>query len=159
MKDYPVERYLRDSRITTIYEGTSQLQVVAAVRGVASGIAANVMGELLDRDWPEDVSGMIEEIRGGLEDLNEAVAFTKAEGGGEYMELHGRRLVDMAITLIIGALFCDQATANDKKKKVARYWLSKKLPELRAAKEMVCSGDRQPIVEFETLAGPVPAHE
>ena len=37
MKDYAAERYLRDSRITTIYEGTSQLQVVAAVRGVTSG--------------------------------------------------------------------------------------------------------------------------
>ena len=37
MKDYAAERYLRDARITTIYEGTSQLQVVAAVRGVSSG--------------------------------------------------------------------------------------------------------------------------
>ena len=37
MKDYAAERFLRDARITTIYEGTSQLQVVAAVRGVTSG--------------------------------------------------------------------------------------------------------------------------
>ena len=37
MKDYAAERYLRDARITTIYEGTSQLQCVAAVRGVSSG--------------------------------------------------------------------------------------------------------------------------
>ena len=37
MKDYAAERYARDARITTIYEGTSQLQVVAAVRGVTSG--------------------------------------------------------------------------------------------------------------------------
>ena len=37
MTDYPAERYLRDARITTIYEGTSQLQLVAAVRGVCSG--------------------------------------------------------------------------------------------------------------------------
>ena len=37
MKDYPVERHLRNARITTIYEGTSQLQIVAAVRGVCSG--------------------------------------------------------------------------------------------------------------------------
>ncbi|OHB51921.1 MAG: acyl-CoA dehydrogenase, partial [Planctomycetes bacterium GWF2_41_51] len=37
MRDYPCERLARDARITTIYEGTSQLQVVAAVRGVCSG--------------------------------------------------------------------------------------------------------------------------
>ena len=37
MKDYAAERYLRDARITTIYEGTSQFQVVAAIRGVTSG--------------------------------------------------------------------------------------------------------------------------
>ncbi len=159
MKDYPVERYLRDSRITTIYEGTSQLQVVAAVRGVASGIAANVIEELLDKDWPEELTGMIDQIRSGLEELNEAVAFTKSQGGGEYMELHGRRLVDMAISLIVAALFCDQARSSRKKKAVARYWLGKKMPELRAMKEIVCSGDRQPIAEFELLAGPVPAHE
>jgi hypothetical protein len=159
MKDYPVERYLRDSRITTIYEGTSQLQVVAAVRGVASGIAANVIEELLDKDWPEELSGLIDQIRAGLEDLSQAVALTKEQGGGEYMELHGRRLVDMAISLIVGALFCDQARSSEKKKAVARYWLGKKMPELRAMKEIVCSGDRQPISEFEVLAGPVPAHE
>ena len=41
MKDYAAERHLRDARITTIYEGTSQLQVVAAVRGVASGTFEN----------------------------------------------------------------------------------------------------------------------
>jgi 3-(methylthio)propanoyl-CoA dehydrogenase len=37
MKDFPVERLYRDARITTIYEGTSQLQVVAAIRGVGNG--------------------------------------------------------------------------------------------------------------------------
>jgi alkylation response protein AidB-like acyl-CoA dehydrogenase len=38
MKDFPVERIYRDARITTIYEGTSQLQVVAAIRGVTTGL-------------------------------------------------------------------------------------------------------------------------
>ena len=37
MKDYPIQRYVRDARITNIYEGTSQLQVVAAIRGVTTG--------------------------------------------------------------------------------------------------------------------------
>ena len=37
MKDYPIERIYRDARITNIYEGTSQLQVVAAIRHVTTG--------------------------------------------------------------------------------------------------------------------------
>ena len=49
MKDYAAERYLRDARITTIYEGTSQLQVVAAVRGVASADSRTL--------WPISKSG------------------------------------------------------------------------------------------------------
>ena len=45
MRDYPAERYLRNARITTIYEGTSQLQVVAACRGVASGVFESYIAE------------------------------------------------------------------------------------------------------------------
>ena len=46
MKDYAAERYLRDARITTIYEGTSQLQVVAAIRGVSSGTFEHYTADL-----------------------------------------------------------------------------------------------------------------
>ncbi len=46
MRDYAVERHARDARITTIYEGTSQLQIVAAVRGVCSGTAEKYLAEL-----------------------------------------------------------------------------------------------------------------
>lgn len=48
MKDYPVERHLRDSRITTIYEGTSQLQVVAAAPAVLGGTLKDIVESLLD---------------------------------------------------------------------------------------------------------------
>ena len=52
MKDFNVERYCRDARITNIYEGTTQMQIVAALGGVTSGIADAVILEILDRDWP-----------------------------------------------------------------------------------------------------------
>ena len=158
MKDYPVERHLRDSRITTIYEGTTQLQVLAAVRGVSSGTAANLLGELLDRDWPEELAPLTERIRAGAELLAEAVAFVKAQGGTEYMDLMGRRLVDMAITLIVGALLLDQAVVNDTKKAVVRRWLAVKLPELRMHREFILSGERSPMTDFQTLAGPLPVN-
>jgi hypothetical protein len=161
MKDYPVERHLRDARITTIYEGTSQLQIVAAVRGVSSGTAATVVGLILDgKDWPADIAPLVEQIRAALPGLEEAVAFAKSQPGGtEYMDLYGRKLVDMALAMIVGALFCDQARCNDAKKAVARRWLAAKMPELRMNKEQILSGDRSVISDFATLAGPVPVAE
>ena len=158
MKDYPVERHLRDSRITTIYEGTSQMQVIAAVRGVASGTAHTVIEDLLDRDWPKDIQGLIQQIRDGLAVLDEDVAFVK-EQGMEYMDLVARKIVDNAITLLVGALFCDYATAKEEKKAVARRWLADRMPQVHMNHQVICSGDRQIISEFETLAGPVPVAE
>jgi hypothetical protein len=164
MKDYPVERHLRDARITTIYEGTTQLQVVAAVRGVSSGTAQNVVEMLLERpsrgaEWPAEIQPLVERIRAALNDLAEAVAFVKSQGGTEYMDLYGRKLVDMAVALIVAALFCDHATAKESKLAVARRWLAARLPELRMNKELICSGDRCAIADFEALAGPVPVAE
>jgi len=159
MKDYPVERHLRDARITTIYEGTSQLQIVAAVAGVVSGTAGTVLEMLLERDWPADVAPMIEQIREAAPLLDEAVAFIKSQPGATYRDLYARKVTDMAIVLIVGALFCDHATASDAKKAVAKYWLSTRMPKLRMLAGQICSGDLGVVDDFEALAGPLPAAE
>jgi len=156
MKDYPVERHLRDSRITSIYEGTSQLQVVAAVRGVCAGTAHNVIEDLLNRSWPDTVAPLVEQVKQGLSQLDEAVAFVKAQAGSEYMDLYGRKLVDMSCALVIGALFCDHAVASERKLAVARRWLFAKLPEVRMNRDLVCSGNQAVMTDFPALAGPVP---
>jgi len=156
MKDYAAERYLRDARITTIYEGTTQLQIVAAVRGVASGGAENVIGEILDRQFPAEVQPLVDQVTAALSELKETIEFVKQQGG-DYIDLVGRKLVDMAITLIVAALFCDHATASETKLTVATRWLSMKLPQFHADRECIHSGDRSVIEDFETIAGPVPA--
>ena len=156
MKDYPVERYLRDSRITTIYEGTTQLQVLAAVRGVVSGPAVSLINELLAKPWPTEQAELAAQLAGANKLLEQAIAFVKGQSGTEYMDLVGRKLVDMAMYLIIGALFLDQSQKSPAKLAVARRWLKARLPELRMNYEVVTSGDRSPIIDFEVLAGPVP---
>lgn len=156
MKDYPIERHLRDSRITTIYEGTTQLQIVAAVGGVTSGLVLDLIGPMMDRQWPEEVMPMINTIQTGINDLKETIAFIKDGREGDYRRLYARKIVDMAITLIIGILFCDHATVNDNKKFVAKHWLSRKMPEFIANKQQICSGDVYALDNFEELAGPVP---
>jgi hypothetical protein len=153
MKDYSVERLLRDSRITTIYEGTSQLQVVAALAGVRSGLAHALVEELLNRTWPHSLAEQVEQLRGGLAMLDEAVGFAKGQAGAGYLDLYGRKIVDMACTLVIAGLLCGQAAVNERKLAVAQRWLGAKIPELRMNRELVCSGDEAVITRFEALAG------
>jgi len=159
MKDYPVERHLRDSRITTIYEGTSQLQVVAAVRGVVSGTAETYLRGLAEGDWAGWAQPLAEQLAEGVDLLAEAVAFTKAQGGTEYMDLVGRKLVDMAISLLVGYWFCMQGRENESKQAVARRWVRTRLPEVTKLHAMILSGDRSTMTDFDILAAPVPAAE
>ena len=106
-----------------------------------------------------DSAPLVEQIRQGLEALDESVTFIKEQPGTEYMDLYARKLVDMGIGLLVGALFCDHASANKNKMVMAKRWLATKIPELRVNKETICSGDRSTMTDFQSLAGPVPVAE
>lgn len=152
MKDYPVERHLRDSRITTIYEGTSQLQVVAAVAGVLSGTASSYLEELAGHAWAEWAKPYAAKLDEGRRLLDEAVAFVKAQPGNDYRDLHARRLVDSAIELLVGYWFLLQGEQKDSKQAVARRWVTTRMPQVRMRHEMVLSQDSSAVSEFGTLA-------
>jgi alkylation response protein AidB-like acyl-CoA dehydrogenase len=157
MRDYPAERYLRDARITTIYEGTSQLQVVAAVRGVTSNTLETYLEKFHGREYSDPLlTALKQKLVDGYQTLRQAVAFAK-EQGPTYVDLSGRRLVDSAIALIVGHLFLGQGAAEERKKAVAKRFIEREMRNLRANCEHVLSGDSTPIAEYDLLAGPVPS--
>ena len=143
MRDYPVERLLRDSRITTIYEGTSQLQVAAAVAGVMSGTLADAVESVLGgREWGETLAPRVAAVRDLLALTDEAAAFVKAHPeGARYRDLSARKLVDMGIIALCGALLCDQAAASDAKLKVLDRWIGVGHARASALHERISSGD------------------
>jgi alkylation response protein AidB-like acyl-CoA dehydrogenase len=157
MTDYPVERHFRDARITTIYEGTSQLQIVAAVRGVCSGAFEKRVEELEQREYTDKP---LHELKQKLDEAKrlvlEGIASVKQKGA-DYMDLCGRRLVDSAAAVLIGHLFLAQAAGNERKRAVARRFISSHLPTIRRDMHVVCSGDQSVMQEYLTLAGPPPA--
>jgi alkylation response protein AidB-like acyl-CoA dehydrogenase len=112
MKDYPVERYARDARITSIYEGTSQLQIVAAVRGVCSGTGEKYLLEQEEVAYPDEAAELVEILKQGREQVIKGIMYIKNQPGTEYMDLHGRAIVDAAIMVIVGHLFLQQAVGQ-----------------------------------------------
>jgi hypothetical protein len=155
MRDYACERHVRDARITTIYEGTSQLQIVAAVRGVMQGAVERLMEDVAGAVGPSPASGLREALEGGRADLAEAINFIKGQPGVEYMDLYGRKLVDAAIDVICGYLFLRDAQWSEHKAACARRWIVARMPRVRLLRELIGSGDRSTMTEFETLVGPV----
>ena len=156
MKDYPCERYLRDSRITTIYEGTSQLQVVAAIAGVTGGLVKDVIADILGK---EDWHGEHPRMAKLLADLDAAVAYVKGrEDAKTYHDLSARKLVDAAIALVVAALFVKAAEKFERKNAALWFWLNNEFPRVGGELEKVMSGYVGATADFETLA-PMPAAE
>lgn len=104
MKDYPVERIYRDARITSIYEGTTQLQVVAAIRGVTTGTYLSQMRAYEQREVRPELLGYRNYIKEMTDEYEEAVKMVTEVNNNEYMDFHARRLVEMAGNIIMAHL-------------------------------------------------------
>ncbi len=153
MKDYPVERYLRDARITTIYEGTSQLQVVAAIRGITSGIAESHFEEMhlgLDRSGDEASLTALKDARSLL---SEAVEFVKEKEDPDYLELVARDLVDLTIHVFIGYLLTGQARKSPRKRRLMERWIARLTRLAPAVSSRVTAPGRTALEDAEQILG------
>lgn len=113
MKDYRCERLYRDARITSIYEGTTQLQVVAAIRHVTTGTYLNFIKESLQGEVAEKYASckaMLEDMAAQYEAAVAAVLEAKDQA---YTDFMARRLVEMAGHTIMGCLLLDEASRCD----------------------------------------------
>lgn len=112
MMDYPIQRYYRDARITSIYEGTTQLQVVAAIRYVTNGSYLAQAREFEQAEVSEAMKPLVARAKAMADKLEEATARVKEAGDATFHDICARHLVEMAADVIMLHLLIHNATAN-----------------------------------------------
>ena len=112
MMDYPIQRYYRDARITSIYEGTTQLQVVAAIRYVTNGSYLAQAREFEQAEVSEAMKPLVARAKAMADKLEEATARVKEAGDAAFHDICARHLVEMAADVIMLHLLIHNATAN-----------------------------------------------
>ena len=125
MKDYPCERLYRDARIMNIYEGTSQLQVVAAINGVTKGTFVEHIALYESLSYSEQMQPIVEKLKAlrlRVEAMIERVETINKEFP-QYKDFHARRLVESVGHIIITYLLAQQASEVDDYKSDAKLFL------------------------------------
>ncbi|MEK7718866.1 MAG: acyl-CoA dehydrogenase family protein [Bacteroidota bacterium] len=137
MKDYPVERIYRDARITSIYEGTTQLQVVAAIRGVTTGGYLKQIRVYEKTELKPELEKFRRILISLTQDYEEAVEKVVTTGDDEFIDLHARRMVEMAGYIIMSYLLVLDANRDSSHLRSAQVFNKMAKGEVKARAEFI----------------------
>lgn len=108
--EYKSQRLFRDARIFSIYEGTTQLQVVAAIRYITNGTYLNIMKEMLQGEVSESLKPLQERVAKLVATYEACLDKVKAGANQDEHDFLGRRLYDMTADIVASLLILDDAT-------------------------------------------------
>ena len=109
--EYKCQRLYRDARIFSIYEGTTQLQVVAAIRYITNGTYLSIMKEMIEKEVSEDMKSLQVRIQKMIELYEQSLEYVKQAENQEVQDFLARRLYDMTADILMSLLIVSDASA------------------------------------------------
>lgn len=149
MKDYTCERLYRDARITNIYEGTTQLQVVAAIRHVTTGTYLNQLHEYDKIEYNEALKPLqsrLQAMTSKYAELVEKIAGTK---DAEYIDFHARRLVEAGAHCVFGYLLLQDANKDESYRRSAEVYINYGEAEIDKIYTFINKFNREDLVYYK----------
>lgn len=136
MKDFPVERLSRDARITNIYEGTTQLQVVAVLPRITSGLFKDMVHELLEeeKEHSPEISGKIFDE---IDKIMTAIEKVKKAENKELADYCGNYFVEASSILYRMALFVPVVRKNEEKQDLFDFYCAKSFSRISYLLSMI----------------------
>lgn len=151
MHDFNAERFSRDARITNIYEGTTQLQVVAAIGGVMLRTLDPMLDELAALPYEGLLGRLNKQLSKMRTLLQKGVKFVHERRDSEYQALVAHHLVAMETDIFIGYLMIRDALKDSAREPLAEQFIVNAVPQVEAACNIVVSGDTTTIDKHKEI--------
>ena len=145
MRDFDVERLYRDARITTIYEGTSQLQIIGAIGGVTSGLYFKLLTNKMKENYPRSFNPYLEKIMTCEKLLKQAIIFTKTQDNHSFTEYHAKGLIDMAVETFMAVLLLEKSKISDRYFNIAKRFVSDTYHRVQTNAEKIINSNENPV--------------
>ena len=150
MKEFNVERHYRDARITNIYEGTTQLQIVAAIGGVTSGVAMGILDEYESEDYSH-VPELFKMVKKARNNLDKALVYARGVEDAQFVTYHSRRLVEMTMDVIISFLLMRDSKHEERKVKIAEVFIHKMIPRIEMKMNYILQGESSLLRNYQDI--------
>ncbi|MDY7078491.1 MAG: acyl-CoA dehydrogenase family protein [Chloroflexota bacterium] len=131
MREFNVERHYRDVRVTNIYEGTSQLQVVAAIGGLLGRSLDNLLDEWADLDYGVELALLKSQVEEATVLFNRCIDHLKEQEDRAVIDYYAVDLTEIAAYVVNCWLVLRDARLAARKRKVARVYVAETLPKIR----------------------------
>ncbi len=144
MRDFNAERYYRDARITNIYEGTTQLQIVAAIGGVMSQNIAPLLDELMEKIPEQPTFSTYKTIIRNLREKQKiAVEFVLgiSEKTPDYRNLYAKNLVENETYILASLLLLRDSVMDEKRLPIAEYYIQNAEQDFNRNHQIVMNGN------------------
>ncbi|WP_446777598.1 acyl-CoA dehydrogenase family protein [Macellibacteroides fermentans] len=143
MKDYACERIYRDARITNIYEGTTQLQVVAAIRHVTTGTYLSRIREYEAINYKPELGDLKKKLMAMTETYEKLVAMVLDTKDNEYLDFQARRLVEAGAHCVMGYLLLQDANVDETYRRSAEVYINYGQAEVNKINGYISSFDME----------------
>jgi alkylation response protein AidB-like acyl-CoA dehydrogenase len=140
MREFNVERHYRDARVTNIYEGTSQLQVIATLGKLMGHALDGLLDEWASRDYGADLNPLKAQL-GEANELFKRVTDHLKEQSRDVIDYYASDLTDAAAWLVNSWLLLGDAATLESKKELARIYINANLPNVHRAVEILRMAD------------------
>jgi alkylation response protein AidB-like acyl-CoA dehydrogenase len=151
MREFNVERHYRDMRVTSIYEGTSQLQIVAATGGLLGHSLDGLFAEWVAEAYGSELESLKSQVEQATALLNRSIDHMKEQDDRELIDYYAVDLADMAVYVLGCWLSLRRAREDERSHRLARVFIGETLPKIRGRLAMVQVSDPLPIQARESL--------